>query len=36
MIELRRTEAFVAWLDGLRDERAKARIVSRLRLAAIL
>ena len=30
MIEVRRTEAFVAWLDGLRDECAKARIVSRL------
>jgi len=23
MIEVRRTEAFVAWLDGLRDERAQ-------------
>ena len=30
MIEIRRTAAFRAWLRGLRDERAKARIVSRI------
>ena len=30
MIEIRRIAAFRAWLRGLRDERAKARIVSRI------
>ena len=30
MIEIRRTAAFKTWLSGLRDERAKARIVSRI------
>jgi putative addiction module killer protein len=35
MIEVRRTAVFTAWLRGLRDERAKARIalrIDRLRL----
>jgi len=35
MIEVRRTEAFTSWLDALRDERAKARIASRIRLLAL-
>ena len=30
MIEIRRTAAFRTWLRGLRDERAKARIASRI------
>ena len=30
MIEVRRTETFIAWAQGLRDEDAKARIASRL------
>ena len=30
MIEVRRTASFRTWLRGLRDERAKARIVSRI------
>lgn len=35
MIELRETDEFADWLANLRDERAKARIASRLdRLAA--
>jgi putative addiction module killer protein len=35
VFELRETLVFSAWLDNLRDERAKARIVDRLvRLAA--
>lgn len=35
MIEVRRTEAFTQWIDSLRDERAKARIVSRLRTVSL-
>lgn len=35
MIEIRRTEAFTSWLDALRDERAKARIASRIRMMAL-
>ena len=31
MIEVRRTEVFAKWLDGLRDARAKARVLLRLR-----
>lgn len=31
MIEVRQTPAFTAWLDGLRDRAARARIVTRLR-----
>ncbi len=35
MIELRKTETFSQWLDGLRDIRARARIQTRIeRLAA--
>lgn len=34
MIELLRTRAFDRWLSRLRDERAKARIVERLRRVA--
>ncbi len=30
MIEVRQTEAFAAWLDGLRDNRAKERIAQRI------
>ncbi len=31
MVEVRKTEVFAKWLDGLRDARAKARILLRLR-----
>jgi len=35
MIEIRKTEAFAQWLDGLDDIRARARILARIeRLAA--
>lgn len=35
MIELRKTEAFSQWLDGLRDLRARARVQARIeRLAS--
>jgi len=35
MIEVRKTEAFAKWLDGLQDIRARARILVRIeRLAA--
>jgi putative addiction module killer protein/probable addiction module antidote protein len=35
MIEIRKTTAFANWLDGLRDIRARARILARVeRLAA--
>ena len=35
MLEIRRTEAFARWLDGLRDVRARARVQVRIeRLAA--
>ena len=35
MIEIRKTEIFAKWLDGLRDVRARARILVRIeRLAA--
>lgn len=30
MIEVRRTEQFIEWLDGLRDARAVAKIAARL------
>jgi putative addiction module killer protein len=33
MFTVRQTEEFRAWLDGLRDVRAQARIAARLRLA---
>ena len=35
MIEIRKTEFFATWLDGLRDRRARARVQVRIeRLAA--
>ena len=35
MLEVRRTELFARWLDGLRDVRARARVQVRIeRLAA--
>lgn len=35
MIEIRKTEAYTRWLDGLRDIRARARVLARVeRLAA--
>jgi len=35
MIEIRKTEIFAAWLDGLRDIHARARVQARIeRLAA--
>ncbi len=35
MIEIRKTEIFVKWLDGLNDVRARARVLARIeRLAA--
>ena len=35
MIEVRRTEVYARWLDGLRDVRARARVLVRVeRLAA--
>ena len=35
MIEIRKTEAYANWLDGLRDIRARARVMTRIeRLAA--
>ena len=35
MIELRKTEVYARWLDGLRDSRARARVLVRVeRLAA--
>jgi len=35
VIEIRKTELFARWLDGLRDVRARARVLARIeRLAA--
>jgi putative addiction module killer protein len=35
MIEIRKTETFVKWLDGLRDIKARSRVLVRIeRLAA--
>ena len=37
MLEIRKTEVFARWLDGLRDVRARARVQVRIeRLAAII
>lgn len=33
MLSVRLTQAFQAWLDGLRDQKAQVRIAARLRLA---
>jgi putative addiction module killer protein len=30
MIEIRKTEAYAQWLDGLRDIRARARVLARV------
>lgn len=35
MIEIRKTEAFVQWLDGLRDIKGRSRVLARIeRLAS--
>lgn len=34
MVEVRKTKVFADWLDGLRDTRAKARILIRIRRLA--
>lgn len=31
MVEVRKTQAFAKWLDGLRDTRARAKILVRIR-----
>ena len=35
MIEIRKTESFAKWIDGLRDIRARARVLVRLQRLAI-
>jgi putative addiction module killer protein len=35
MIEIRKTEAYTRWLDGLRDIRARARVLARVERLAI-
>ncbi len=30
MIEIRKTDIFVKWLDSLKDRRAKARVLARI------
>jgi len=35
MIEIRKTEAFAKWLDGLHDIRARARILARVERLAL-
>jgi putative addiction module killer protein len=35
MIEVRQTELFTAWFDGLRDRRARDRILARIRRVAL-
>ena len=35
MLEVRRTEVFVRWLDGLRDVRARARVLVRVERLAV-
>ena len=34
MIEIRKTESFAKWIDGLRDIRARARVLARLQRLA--
>jgi len=34
MIEIRKTEYFVKWIDGLRDIRARARVLARIQRLA--
>ncbi len=35
MIEIRKTELFAKWLDGLRDLRARARVLTRIERLAM-
>ena len=35
MIEIRKTEAYARWIDGLRDIRARARILARVERLAM-
>lgn len=35
MFEIRQTEQFVTWLDGLRNKKAQARIAARIRQAEL-
>ena len=35
MLEVRRTEAYASWLDGLRDVRARARVLVRVERLAM-
>lgn len=35
MVEVRKTDIFAAWLDGLRDIRARARVQARIERLAI-
>jgi len=35
MTEIRRTEVFARWLDGLRDVRARARVLARIERLAM-
>lgn len=35
MLEIRKTDIFVRWLDGLRDVRARARVQARIERLAI-
>lgn len=34
MIEIRKTESFAKWIDGLRDIRARARVLARIQRLA--
>ena len=35
MLEIRKTDGYVTWIDGLRDQQGRARILARIgRLAA--
>jgi putative addiction module killer protein len=35
MVEIRKTEAYARWIDGLRDIRARARILARVERLAM-